>query len=138
MSDLGTELDDIIDVEVPLDLAMNVEQLKQAIPFPEARVNVPELGISVLVRALSAKKRSKLMNGLLTPEGEIRSLPELQARMFASSVVAPAVSVEDARELADSWPAPVWDRITAKVDELSPKPKAVQRAAAREFPDPDE
>lgn len=135
-ADIGP--DDILDAEPVLELAMSVDQLKQAIAFSEARVPVPELGVTVLVRSLSAHARSKLMNGLLTKDGEIRSLPELQARMFAHSVVQPAVSVDDAREIARLWPAPVWDRVQRKVDELSPPPKEVRAAAAREFPDPDE
>jgi hypothetical protein len=128
------QVQDVLDAEPELPIA-SIDELRGAIPFAEARVNLPEIGKAVIVRSLSAHKRAMLMNGLLDNDGNVRSIPELQARMFAASVVNPVVSVEDARELARTWPAPVWDRVTAKVDELSPKPQEVRRAAAREFPD---
>lgn len=115
-----------------------IDQLKAGIPFAEAEVRIPELRVTVLVRALSASKRAKLTNGLLDSDGKVRSIPELQARMFAASVVDPPVSIEDAREIAQTWPAPAWDRVTGKVDELSPRPKEVRSAAAAEFPTPDD
>lgn len=117
---------------------LSVSDLKQAIPFAEKSVPIPELGGTVLVRSLSAHKRSKMINGLTDAEGNIKSVPEVQARMFAASVVDPAVTVEEARELAHTWPAPVWDRVTSAVDKLSPKPQEVRSSAEREFPDPDE
>lgn len=126
---------EVLEAEGELPRATSVEQLRAAIPFAEASVPIPELGISVLVRSLSAHKRSKLMNGLLDGDGNVKSIPEMQARMFAASVVDPQVSIEDARELATTWPAPVWDRITDKVDELSPRPKEARSTAAAEFPD---
>ena len=139
MATIGQELEDVEEAEgTDLPLATSIEQLQEAIPFAEATVPVPELGIAVLIRSLSAHKRAKLMNGLIDNEGAVRSIPELQARMFAASVVAPDVSVEQARELAHTWPAPVWDRVSNKVDELSPRPKEARAGAARAFPDPDE
>lgn len=130
-------IQEVIDAEERLPRA-SIDDLREAIPFAEAEVPLPELGKSVLVRSLSAHKRAKLMNGLLTSDGEVRSMPELQARMFAAAVVDPPVTVEQARELATTWPAPVWDRVSKKVDELSPKMKEVRRAAAAEFPAADD
>lgn len=114
------------------------EQVTQAVlEFREEEVEIPEIqpGGTLLIRQLSVRKRTSLVKGIVDNEGNVTDLEEMQARMFSASVVDPKFTRDEAKALMGGWPAAVWDRVTAKVDELSPAPKEVQRAVAHDFPD---
>lgn len=121
---------------------LTVEDLNQQIALAEKEVEIPELGGSVLVRALTAGRQAALLNGLLDSEGQVRDLREMNARLFSAAVIEPKVDVKQARLLSDRWPGPVWQRVMDVVNELNPTSKKlseeVEAAAAAEFPPADE
>jgi hypothetical protein len=105
----------------------------QTLTFAEDEVAMPELGGSLLVRQMSAGKRTELIDGLVDEEGNVTDLKLMQARMFAASVVDPQFTPDEARAMMEQWPASMWDRVMQAVNKLTPNPREVERAAAQEF-----
>lgn len=117
---------------------LTVNDLQQRLGFEEREIELPELGGSILVRGLSAGKRSRLLNGLMDDNGQIRDYAEMAARQFAAAVVDPKVTVVEARMIQEMWPREVWDRVIDVLNDMNPQPQEVVRVAADEFPPADD
>jgi hypothetical protein len=118
---------------------LSAEDLEQQIQIAEKDVELPELGGTVRVRALTKGKRDRMRRGITNPDGGITDPAEFEIRMFVAGVCEPKVSREQALRMKDRWPASMWDRVLAAIGELGgADPEEVAAAAAAAFPGADD
>jgi hypothetical protein len=106
--------------------------------FREEEVDVPQLGGSILLRELDVKRRSKLLNGLLDENGNVKDVAEMNVRMFAASCVDPPVGSREARKFIPKWPATVYDAAMEPLKRLGGDAGEEVSKAETEFPDTDD
>lgn len=113
---------------------LSAEQLSGQVAFEERDVDLPELGGSVKVRALSVGRRARMRKGIINAAGDITDPGEFEIRMFVAGMHDPKVTREQALILKENWPAAMWDRVILAIAELgSADPEEVAQSAADEF-----
>jgi hypothetical protein len=101
--------------------------------FKEEDVELPEIGGMIRVKQMNLQEREELPdladeNGKAIPDPDKKRL----ATLFASIVVEPRLSVEEARETIVTWPAEAVDKVIIAFGKMTgTKEEAV--AAAAEF-----
>ena len=118
---------------------LTAEQLGGAITFAEEDVDLPELGGTVRVRALSVGRRARLRKGILDGAGNITDLGEFEVRMFVAGLCDPKVTREQALIWKEQWPGDMWDRVITAITKVGgADPAAIEAAAEAEFQDADQ
>jgi hypothetical protein len=101
--------------------------------FNQEEVELPELQgkdddvPTVLVRTPSVGQRDALAKQL--PDNEDEWTVEHTALLFATIVVDPDVSEEEAKEFIADWPGTALDKITAKWTEMIGSPEVMRESA---------
>ncbi len=118
---------------------LTADQLGGQITFAEQDVDLPELGGTVRVRALSVGRRARLRKGLIDGAGNITDLGEFEIRMFVAGMCEPKVTREQALIWKEQWPGGMWDRVIRGITEVGgADPDAIEAAAEAEFQDADQ
>lgn len=117
---------------------LTAEQLGAQVALAEREVDLPELGGTIRVRALTVGKRARLRKGLIDSSGGITNMGEFEIRMFVAGVCDPPVTREQALIWKDQWSGAMWDRVILAITEVGGDSEEVERVAAEEFQDSDE
>lgn len=105
----------------------------------ERDVELPELGGTIRVRALTKGQRDRVRRGIINPDGGITDAAEFELRLFVAGVCEPKVARDDALRMKDRWPAEMWDRVLTAIGELGgADAEEIALAAGAEFPGADD
>lgn len=105
----------------------------------EKDVELPELGGTIRVRALTAGQRDRVRRGIVNAEGGITDPAEFEVRLFVAGVCDPKVARDEALRMKGRWTTDMWDRVLTAIGELGgADAEEIAAAAAAEFPDADD
>ncbi len=117
---------------------LTAEQLGQAIKLAEDDVDLPELGGTVRIRALTVGQRQRMRKGIMDTAGNITDQSKLEMRMFVLGVCNPRLTHDQAAVLKDQWSTDMWDRVIVAITKLGADDAEVEAAIEAEFQDADD
>lgn len=80
--------------------------------------DIPELGVTFKLRALSKRDQMEIRKAAAGPDGQLADPEAMEAHLFLAGVVEPKLEDEDL-ELLFSVDAGIFDRIVAHITQLS-------------------